>query len=191
MFAGSSGRGAEMTVRITLERAIAIAAQAHARQTDKAGAPYILHCLRVMLAQKSEAAMIVAVCHDLLEDCPYWSPERLSSAGFTDDMVEALLALTKRPGEPYLDFALRAGEDSIARRVKIADLRDNLDASRLGELTEADRERLDKYSVALGMLQPLDAAPDDFRPILASAYRDKYAEGRSWKKARWPDWSSE
>lgn len=34
----------------TLERAIELAARAHAGQVDKAGAPYILHPLRLMLA---------------------------------------------------------------------------------------------------------------------------------------------
>jgi (p)ppGpp synthase/HD superfamily hydrolase len=54
----------------TLERAIAIAAEAHAGQVDKAGAPYVLHPLRMMLTLSSNAERIVAVLHDVVEDCP-------------------------------------------------------------------------------------------------------------------------
>ena len=53
----------------TLEKAIAIAAEAHAGATDKAGAPYILHPLRVMLKVNSPEERIVAVLHDVVEDC--------------------------------------------------------------------------------------------------------------------------
>ncbi len=52
----------------TLERAILIAAQAHEGQKDKSGAPYILHPLRMMMRMESEAAMIAAVLHDVVED---------------------------------------------------------------------------------------------------------------------------
>ena len=54
----------------TLERAIAIAAKAHAGQVDKAGAPYVLHPLRIMLRKSSIDERIVAVLHDVCEDCP-------------------------------------------------------------------------------------------------------------------------
>jgi (p)ppGpp synthase/HD superfamily hydrolase len=40
----------------TLEHAIAIAAKAHTGQVDKAGAPYILHPLRMMLALATNEA---------------------------------------------------------------------------------------------------------------------------------------
>ena len=84
---------------ITLERAIALAAEAHAGTPDKGGNPYILHPLRVMLAQTSHEARIVAVFHDVLEDVEGWNVERLRVEGFTDSMIEALLALTKREDE--------------------------------------------------------------------------------------------
>jgi (p)ppGpp synthase/HD superfamily hydrolase len=54
----------------TLERAIAIAAEAHTGQVDKAGAPYVLHSLRVMLSVPSVDERIVAVLHGVCEDCP-------------------------------------------------------------------------------------------------------------------------
>jgi (p)ppGpp synthase/HD superfamily hydrolase len=66
----------------TLERAIAIAAEAHAGQTDKAGAPYILHPLRMMMGLTSDEERIVAVLHDVCEDCPGWTFERLEATAF-------------------------------------------------------------------------------------------------------------
>ncbi len=130
----------------TLERAIAIAVEAHAGQSDKGGAPYVLHPLRVMLTVSTDEERIAAVLHDVVEDCPAWSLDRLRSEGFSDAVVGALDALTRRGGESYEAFVARAGKNPIARRVKLADLADNSDVSRLRrEPTEADRRRLERY----------------------------------------------
>ena len=71
----------------TLERAIVIAAEAHAGMKDKGGAPYILHPLRMMLSVPSEEEQIVAVLHDVCEDCPGWTFERLRSEGFSERIL--------------------------------------------------------------------------------------------------------
>jgi len=135
----------------TLERAIEIAAAAHAGQLDKAGAPYILHPLRVMLAQKEPAQRIAAVLHDVVEDTP-WTLEQLRAEGFSEDVLRAVDALTKRDGEDYFAFVDRAGRDPVARPVKIADIRDNMDTSRIATVTDRDRARLEKYRQALERL---------------------------------------
>jgi (p)ppGpp synthase/HD superfamily hydrolase len=83
----------------TIERAIAIAAEAHAGQADKAGAPYILQPLRVMLRMTGTDARIVAVLHDVCEDCPGWDFARLRREGFSEDVLMALDSVTKRDGE--------------------------------------------------------------------------------------------
>ena len=129
----------------TLERAIAIAAEAHAGQTDKAGAAYILHPLRVMLSVSRAEDQIATVLHDVLEDCPAWPLERLRAEGFGEAVLVALVALARRPGETYEDFITRAGEDPIARRVKLADLADNSNLARIGAPTPDDHARLEKY----------------------------------------------
>lgn len=82
----------------TLERAIVIASLAHAKQADKAGAPYILHPLRVMLSVRGEEERIAAVLHDVVEDTP-WTLEALREQGFSDAVVSAVDALTRRPSE--------------------------------------------------------------------------------------------
>ncbi len=137
----------------TLERAIAIAVEAHVGQLDKAGTPYILHPLRVMLALSSNEERIVGVLHDVCEDCPGWDFDRLRSEGFSEIVVDALCSVTKVEGESYEDFVLRASRNRIGKAVKIADLVDNSDISRILTPTDRDHERLAKYARALALLQ--------------------------------------
>lgn len=133
---------------MSLERAIAIAVRAHAGQVDKAGKPYILHPLRVMLAV-SDAAKECAVLHDVVEDCPEWTFARLVAEGFHPVMLSALDAVTKRGGESYEDYLSRVENNSIALEVKLADLRDNMDESRGAP---ANEKREAKYRLALSRL---------------------------------------
>jgi (p)ppGpp synthase/HD superfamily hydrolase len=136
----------------TLERAIAIAAEAHEGAVDKADQPYILHPLRVMLAVNTTDERITAVLHDVLEDT-HWTVDRLRQEGFSETVLQALELLTKRKGEDYNAYLRRAGSNLIARRVKLADLADNMDPSRISTPTEQDRERLKKYKAAVEMLK--------------------------------------
>lgn len=136
----------------TLEQAIALAATAHAGQVDKAGAPYILHPLRVMLSVSSLEAKITAVLHDVVEDCEI-SLEQLRQAGFSDEILAAIDSVTKRSGESYENFIQRAAANPIGRQVKMADLQDNSDLSRIANPTERDFERLAKYQRAIEWLQ--------------------------------------
>ena len=132
----------------TIEKAISIAAAAHAGQRDKAGESYILHPLRVMLRMRTEEERIVAILHDLIEDT-YWTFEQLRDEGFSKDIVDAIDSVTKREGETYNDFVDRAGRNAIGRRVKLADLEDNSDLSRIAKPTQKDYQRLEKYRLAI------------------------------------------
>lgn len=135
----------------TLAKAIAYCAMAHVHQVDKAGAPYALHPLRMMLSLTEECDRMAALLHDTIEDCGV-TVAHLETAGFPPAVIEAVLALTKREGEPYEDFIRRAARNPIARRVKIADLRDNMDLARIAAPAEADFARLEKYRRALSIL---------------------------------------
>jgi (p)ppGpp synthase/HD superfamily hydrolase len=120
----------------TLERAIVIAAEGHAGVKDKGGAPYILHPLRMMLSLSSSDERIVAVLHDVCEDCQGWTLDRLRGEGFPDRTIAALDSVTTREGEDYEAFARRAAANPIGRQVKLADLKDNCDLSRIAAPTE-------------------------------------------------------
>jgi (p)ppGpp synthase/HD superfamily hydrolase len=137
----------------TLERAIVIAAEAHAGITDKGGAPYILHPLRMMMDLTSADERIVAVLHDVCEDCPGWTFERLRGEGFSEEILTALDSVTKREGETYEEFALRAAVNPIGRRVKLADLRDNSDLSRITNPSIKDHQRIAKYARAIELIR--------------------------------------
>ena len=139
---------------MNLERAIQIAVEAHAGQIDKANEPYILHPLRVMFGVKGDEARIVAVLHDVVDDCEDWTFERLEREGFSPAIIQALESVTKRPEEEndYMGFIKRSGQNEIGRAVKISDLKDNLDMSRIPNPTERDHQRIAKYEQALANL---------------------------------------
>ena len=127
-----------------LEKAIQIAIEAHLGQTDKAGAPYLLHLIRVMNAGQTEDERICGILHDLVEDTP-WTFEALRREGFSEEVIRALVCVTKQPNETYTHFIERIKKNSLATKVKLNDLRDNMDITRLTFITEEDTQRLNKY----------------------------------------------
>jgi (p)ppGpp synthase/HD superfamily hydrolase len=136
-----------MKLMPTLEDAIVLAAQAHRGQVDKVGQPYILHLLRVMMRLEGEDAQMVGMLHDLVEDTRY-SFDDLRALGYAEELVQALDCLTRRPAESYEQFIERASANPLARRVKRADLEDNMDIRRLPAVGEKDLERLNRYIAA-------------------------------------------
>jgi (p)ppGpp synthase/HD superfamily hydrolase len=134
-----------------LERAIEIAARAHAGQVDKAGQPYILHPLRLMLAVTTPHERMVAVLHDVVEDTPV-TLDDLKSEGFPPEVLEAIHALTKTEGESRVAAAKRAAGNPVARTVKLADVTDNMDISRIPQPTEKDYARLKEYEQVKALL---------------------------------------
>lgn len=136
----------------TLEKAIQIAAAAHAGQFDKAGEKYILHPIRVMLQVATEEEKIVAMLHDVVEDSEF-TLEKLREEGFSDAILEAVDTLTKRVGETRIEAAKRAAANHIACAVKLADNTDNSDLYRIKNPTEKDRARLEEYKKVRTILQ--------------------------------------
>ncbi|HWH71168.1 MAG TPA: hypothetical protein VNT26_17405 [Candidatus Sulfotelmatobacter sp.] len=135
-----------------LEKALGIAFEAHRGQKDRYGAPYILHPLRVMARVEDTTAKIVAILHDVVEDTD-WTFEELQQEGFPAEVVAALQCLTKQEGEAYEAFVQRSARLPLARRVKLADLEDNMDLRRIPEITEETQARLQKYRKAWQALQ--------------------------------------
>jgi len=138
----------------TLQRAIEIATIAHKDQVDKAGKPYIDHPLRVMQAVEGEDAKIVAVLHDVLEDCPTFTLDYLRSEGFSQEVLVALAHITKTELDTYRAYIKRVSNNRLATQVKLADLKDNSDLTRLGrEITERDVRRIFRYAWATEYLE--------------------------------------
>ncbi len=142
----------------TLERAIQIAASAHQGQLDKAGEPYVLHPLRIMLTLEDEKERIVAALHDVVEDSE-WTLESLKHEGFSENVLDAIDSVTRRKGESYEAFVARSAEHPIGRRVKLADLADNANLSRIRNPTKEDRARRQKYLTAIDTI--LQRCEDD------------------------------
>lgn len=139
-----------------LTLAISLACQAHRGQSDKGGGAYILHPLRLMMRFTEPKKMIVAVLHDAVEDGDV-TLEMLAAAGFSDEVVAAIDCLTRREGESYDQFIARVATNELARTVKIEDLRDNMDLTRLTTVGEKELVRVAKYHAALQSLQAVSS----------------------------------
>lgn len=134
-------------------RAREISKEAHKGQVDKAGEDYFLHPFRVMVRCKDKTEQIVALLHDVVEDSD-WTFEMLEEEGFTPEIIDALKCLTKlSDDEDYDDFISRVMTNQLAMKIKLYDIEDNLDLSRLGELTEEDINRSQKYMRARARLK--------------------------------------
>lgn len=129
-----------------VELAYEIILRAFAGRKDMAGQAYIFHLERVAAPfREDELLCTIALLHDIVEDCSDWTIERLNQY-FISRVCSAVEALTKIEGEAYEDYIFRIAANEDARKVKIADLRDNMDLTRLKrKLTPKDLERVSKY----------------------------------------------
>jgi (p)ppGpp synthase/HD superfamily hydrolase len=139
----------------TLEKAILIAVNAHQGQNDRYGASYILHPLRVMMRLETEKEMTVAVLHDVVEKSD-WTLQGLRDEGFDGDILEAVDLLTRRESQNYQDYINKLKGNPLARKIKIADIEDNMNPKRMGSLTEKDGEKLSRLRKAWHILTDID-----------------------------------
>lgn len=136
----------------TVAEAVALAIRAHDGQLDKAGKPYIGHPLRVMGSVTTEHEQMAAVLHDVVEDTPVTTDD-LAAAGVPPEVVAAVDALSKRPGEAQPDYLRRVAADPIAIVVKRADIADNSSPRRMDQLDAPTQQRLRlKYADAVRLL---------------------------------------
>ena len=143
----------KMFLKIILDRAKEIAKVAHEGQVDKAGKPYIEHPMRVMNMGKSMEERIAGILHDVVEDSE-WTFEMLEKEGIPKDVMDALRCVTKlSEDEDYDHFIARVKTNPLAVKVKLNDLKDNMDITRLEEVTEKDLTRLNKYIRAYRQLK--------------------------------------
>jgi len=143
--------------------AFELAEKAFSGKIDRAGKDYFSHLYRVCegcykhigitKVENNDFLNSAAILHDLLEDCPEWNETSLSFI-FPKEVVELVVILTKAKNEPYLEsYIKRISENKLASRIKLADLLDNMDITRLSEITEKDIERLVKYHNAYKILE--------------------------------------
>ena len=134
------------------KKALKLCFEAHKNQVDKSGMPYVFHLFHVAEQMTDEATTIVALLHDMVEDTDY-TLEDLAAEGFGKDILEAVALMTHEDDVPYLDYVAKLKDNPIARAVKLADLAHNSDLSRIGEIDDETRERLEKYQKAIALLK--------------------------------------
>ena len=115
-----------------VKKASLICFEAHKEDYDKNGYPYCMHPFYVAFQMDDEAAVCVALLHDVLEDHgDKYSFEYLEKEGFPKEIIDALKLLTHDLSVPYEAYVKAIGDNPLARKVKIADLKHNLDKSRM------------------------------------------------------------
>jgi len=135
-----------------IEKALLVAKVAHFGQIDKNGDDYINHPIRVSNLVESETEKIVAILHDVIEDTNL--NYEFIETEFDSEIADAVFALTRQPKENYFEFVKRAARNRISKRVKFADIADNLNPDRLNMLDEKKTKKrlIEKYTKAKELL---------------------------------------
>ena len=141
---------------VLIEMALQRALSAYMGKVDKAGMPYILHPLRLMARVTDPFEQAVSLLHDVIEDSDT-TAEDLLNEGFPKNVVEAVVLLSRRRGESYEVFIERICPHPLARKIKLADIEDNLNVPRLASLGEPDLRRVSKYHQAWRRLKNFEA----------------------------------
>ncbi len=134
------------------KKAMIICFEKHKNQTDKCGIPYPFHPFHVAESMTDEYSTCVALLHDIIEDTDMTS-EELLHLGFPQEVVDAILLMTHKDDIPYLEYVKNLKQNSIAKAVKLADLKHNSDLTRISVITENDLERNKKYQEAIKILE--------------------------------------
>ena len=134
------------------KKALKLCFDAHKEQVDKSGVPYVFHPFHLAEQMKDEVTTVAALLHDVVEDTDI-SFEDLEKQGFSDEIINALKLLTHDENTPYMEYVGEIKKNSIATKVKLADLRHNSDLSRLSVVDEKALKRREKYQKAKAILE--------------------------------------
>ena len=137
------------------KKALKISFQAHKNQLDKSGIPYVYHSFHLAEQMDDEYSVCVALLHDVVEDTEM-TIDDLTEQGFPPEVTEALLLMTHDDSVPYMDYIKKIKTNSLATKVKLADLEHNSDLTRLDEINDAALERADKYRQAMFLLRSVE-----------------------------------
>ena len=132
-------------------KAMRLAYQAHHGQVDKAGIPYIFHPIHVAEQMTDEFSTAAALLHDVVEDT-FVTLEDLEKEGFPPEVTEAVAVMTRDETIPYMDYIAQVKKNDLARRVKLEDLRHNMDYTRLPVVDEEAKRHLERYARAMEVL---------------------------------------
>ena len=133
------------------KKALLISFNAHKEQIDKSGMPYVYHPYEVATEMDDEYSTCVALLHDVVEDTEI-TLEDLKNEGFPREVIEAIAMMTHDDKVPYMDYIEEIKRNSIARKVKLADLHHNSNIGRLDKLDEKALKRIEKYHKAIEIL---------------------------------------
>ena len=133
------------------KKALKLCFEAHKDQTDKTGLPYVFHPFHLAEQMTDEYTTVTALLHDVVEDTDYTLND-LKEMGYPDEVIQALSLLTHDDGSEYMDYVKRLKNNSIARAVKLADLKHNSDLSRYDTIDNQAIKRTAKYQQAIEIL---------------------------------------
>lgn len=132
--------------------ALRLCFDSHKEQTDKTGMPYVFHPFHLAEQMDDEISTVCALLHDVVEDTDM-TLSQLGEMGFPDQVLEVLNLLTHREEVPYMDYVREIAKNPIAKKVKLADLAHNSDATRLDHVDERMAARFNKYKEAMAILK--------------------------------------
>lgn len=134
------------------KKALRLSFEAHKEQVDKSGMPYVYHPFHLAEQMDTEETVTVALLHDVVEDTDY-SMQDIINMGFPKAVTDALALMTHDKAVPYMEYVEKIKGNSIARTVKLADLRHNSDMSRLEVVDDKALQRIQKYQEAISLLK--------------------------------------
>lgn len=134
------------------KKALSLCFEAHKKQTDKSGMPYVFHPFHLAEQMETEETVIVALLHDVVEDTDYTLSD-LEKIGFEKSVIDALSLLTHDDSVEYMDYVRAIKDNPIAKMVKLADLRHNSDLTRLDVVDQKALSRREKYLKAIALLE--------------------------------------
>ena len=132
------------------KKALKISFNAHKDQLDKSGMPYVYHPFHLAEQMDDEYSTCVALLHDVVEDTDTTLDDLAKI--FPKEVTDAIALMTHDDSVPYLDYVAKIKQNSIATKVKLADLKHNSDLSILDKVDDKAIERVEKYKKAMKIL---------------------------------------
>ena len=133
------------------KKALKLCFDAHKNQVDKTGMPYVFHPFHLAEQMSDEISTVCALLHDVVEDTEYTFND-IRNVGFPQEVIDVLMLLTHEDNVPYMEYVEKINENTIAKQVKLADLRHNSDLTRLNIIDEKALARVEKYQKAITIL---------------------------------------